>query len=600
MAMVGMLLVLLGVTSMVIIGGMKQLGSTDTNNGSLSEESHNQISLTLQRGNRYQAETLSATGIRLAIQWLVQQSAAPTNTTAFAPSSVSNFFGATTDTGWTKLTFSQSPTVNQLSGPVQINGDVYVKFYPYASNNTGARKMYAIESRGEYMGYSFLSRIFVRQNSFSRYAYFSDTCPTSWWVAGLTRFQGPVHVNGVDTTGTAVDPAAALSMIWTKDLGSTGGRLFTYSESDYFTTAMASSQLKWYRKRTTGTTLETPSTNNWTYVTAAAVSPQTAIPLIPMPAANTNQRTAALGTATAITTVGVQVPGVGTPSAGIYINGDIRDINLSTSGTGNTTQIVTLIQYNATTQKDVRTTITMNPVTNTTVVKVENRTNTTNTWNIASTGTWTTASTTNYTGGVTNGVIYVNGNIGEQTGTRRGGLSGSVANAVTDAGGVVTRPWGMLIATEQTKSVNINGGIVYQNLISDSTNANNLLSTSAAALTNSGMLGLVAGNMQLVDSDDGGTALTNISVHAVCMAYSTFNATNPTTRTAGAFNLIGGYIVKTNGTFGTALPDGTVQNGFLMNRNFDQRVTDSPPPSFPAVEKNYQIMSYQRAVTSLG
>lgn len=606
MAMVGTLLVLLGITSVVIVGAMQGLSNAQVFNGSLSEDSHNQLSQASQRGNRFQAEVLSETGLRLAIQWLVQQAPAPGNTTAFAPSSVSNFYNGLTDSGWTKLNFSQGPSASQLADIPQVAGDIYIRFYPFASNSTGSRKMYAIESRGEYMGFTFLSRVFVRQNSFSRYAYFSDSCPTSWWVTGLTRFQGPVHINGVNSAGTAVDSAALLNVIWTRDVSATNARLFTYTESDYFTTSMASSQLKWYRKQGTNTNLQTPSTSNWTYVTAAAVAPQTGVPLITMPVANTNQRTAALGGATAITSVGVQIPGVGSPSAGVYINGDVKDMTLNTfdliggtyaAGLGGTSQVMEVIQYNATTQKDIKTVIEMIPGSSTTNLYVYQRNNTNAAWDNG--GTWNFSSGTSFTG-VPNGVVYVNGNIGEQTGSRRGGLSGAVANSIVDVNGNVTRQWGMLIATEQTKSVNINGGIVYRNLISSTTNPHNYLSTAASAPLTSGMLGIVAGNMQIVDNDDGGTALTNVSVHAVCMAYGTFNATNPSTRAAGAFNLIGGYIVKVNGTFGSALPNGTVENGFLMNRNFDQRVTDYPPPAFPAVEKNYQIMSYQRAVSSLG
>jgi hypothetical protein len=604
MAMVGTMLVLLGVTSMVIVGAIQGLNNAQVFNGSLSEDSHNQLSQSNQRGNRFQAEVLSETGIRLAIQWLVQQTTAPANTAAFSPGSVANFYNGTESTGWTKLTLAQGPNTNQLASIPQVPGDIYVRFYPFSTNSTGSRKMYAIESRGEYMGFIFLSRIFVRQNSFSRYAYFSDTCPTSWWVTGLTRFQGPVHVNGVNTAGTAVDSAATLSMIWTSMVAATSSRIFTYADTDYFTTAMAASQLKWYRKTSTGTSLSTPASNRWTNVTAAAVAPQTGVPLVPMPVANTNQRVAALGGATAITSIGVQIPGVGAPTAGVYINGDIKEMYLKTfdqlggtyaPGLGDTSQQIQVIQYNATTQKDIKTVVDMIPGSNTTNVYVYQRSNTNAAWDNG--GAWTYSTGTTYTG-VPNGVIYVNGHIGEQTGTMRGGLSGTIANSIM-VNGAVTRQWGMIIATEQTKGININGGIVYRNLISNSTNPNNILSTAAAATAQSGMMGLVAGDMRLTDTDDGGTALTNVSVHAICMAYNTFNATNPSTRAAGVFNLIGGYIVKNNGTFGSALPDGTVENGFLMNRNFDQRVTDTPPPAFPAVEKQYQILSYQRAVTSL-
>jgi len=598
MAMVAVMLVLFGITALSVIGVIEATRA-QSSEGDITQDSKNTLGLAMRRGDQYQAQVLSEAGIRMAIQWLVLQQQTPNNTTTFAPSAVADFYGGSTQNGnWTKVTFAQGPTSSELSGVGQVNGDIYVKFYPYSTNSTvGYRKMFAIESRGEYGGRTFLSRVFVRQNSFARFAYFSDVCPTSWWVYGMTRFQGPVHINGINSAGTGVDTAATLSIIWRRQ---SSKEIFTYPDSDYFTTAMSASQLMWYRYvSSSSTTAQTPSSStDWLYVTKAGVAPQTGMPIITMPTATSQQQSSALGTASAITSIGVQIPGTSSPTAGIYVNGDVWDLNLTTSGTSNTTQIMTLYQNDPVANKDIRTTITLDPVANTTVLKVEKRDNATDAFNISATGTWTTTSTTNYVG-VPNGVVYVNGNIGEQSGSLRGGLSGAVANSVVDGNGVVTRTWSMNIVTEQSKTVNINGGIVYQNLISSSSNANNLLSTAAAPLTASGMLGLVAGNIKLVDTDDGGTALTNISVHAACMAYGTFNATNPTTRAVGAFNLLGGYIVKTNGTFGTALPTGAQETGFLVNRNYDQRLADTPPPAYPAADKSYQIVSYQRAVTPL-
>ena len=598
-AMVGTLLVLLGVTSLIVVGMMRN-NTTRQASGSISDEAANELGQTLRRGNQYQAQVLSETGIRMSLQWLVDQTLTPANTTAFAPSSVASFYGATTQSGnWSQLTYSMGPTSSELSGAGQVNGTIRVKFYPYTSNASGGRKMFAIESEGSISGRTFLSRVFVRQNTFARFAYFSDVCPTSWWVSQLSRFQGPVHINGVDNTGTAVDTAARMNIIWRNDVATTTARIFTYTGTDYFTTAMASSQLLWYRATSTSTTLSTPSsTTNWGYVTASSTAPLASQPIISVPTATTDQRNAALGTATAPTApVGVIVPGVGAPTAGVYVKGDVRDFNLKV-GTSNTTQVLEFVQYNSTSQKDVWSVVTMDPVANTTTLVVKERTNTTGAWTIdTSSGSWTTTTNASYTG-VPNGVVYVDGNIGEQTGSRRGGLSGVVANSVVTSG-VVTRSWAMTIVTEATKTININGGIVYQNLISNSSNTANYLSTSAASNSTSGQLGIVAGTMQLVDTDDNSNALTNISVHGACMAYTTFNATNPTTRATGAFNLIGGYIVKTNGTFGTALPNGTMQNGFLINRNYDQRLADTPPPYYPATDRSYVIASYQRAVTSL-
>ena len=593
-AMVGTLLVLLGVTALIVVGTLRNSDTTErSGSGSVSEESGNEMAQVMRRGNYYQAQSLSESGIRMAIQWLVDQSNTPNNTTAFAPSSSAAFYGAATQTNnWSMLSFNLGPDGNQLSGAGQVTGQIWVKFYPYTSNATSGRKMFAIESEGRVGGRTYLSRVFVRQNTFAKFAYFSDVCPTSWWVTGLARFQGPVHINGVDSTGLAIDNAARMNIIWRNGGTKSQRRLFTYTDTDYFTTAMPASQLLFYRTDGNTTWSETPSTtsSNWDWITAANRPPLGNQPIIKPPAATTDQRNAALGSGT--------VPTAPVGVAGIYVKGDVRDFNLKV-GSANTTQVLELVQYNATSKKDVWTTITMDPVANTTVLLVKERSNPTNTWSIdTATCTWSTTTNTNYTG-IPNGVVYVDGNIGEQSGLRRGGLAGIVANNVVTSG-TLTRSWAMNIVTEQTKAININGGIVYQNLISNNSNTANYLSTAASAnSTTSGTLGIIAGSMQIVDNDDNGNGLTNISVHGACMAYNTFNATNATTRAIGAFNLIGGYIVKVNGTFGTSLPNGTQENGFLINRNFDQRLAESPPPFFLATERSYMIVSYQRAVSSL-
>jgi hypothetical protein len=282
-AMISTLLVLLGITSLIVVGMVRS--SNRQASGSLSEETGNQFEQTARRGYQYQAQSLSETGIRLSLQWLVNQTTTPTNTTSFAPSSVSNFYGGTTATNrWSKLTLAMSPTSTQLSGVPAQSGEIYVKFYPYTSNASGGRKMFAIESEGRIQGRSYLSRVFVRQNTFARFAYFSDVCPTSWWVTQLTRFQGPVHINGLNTAGTAVDTAARMNMIWRNNISSTSARLFTYTDPDYFTTAMTSSQLLFFRTDGNTTWSEIPTTTtNWGFVTTREMRPLERVRFLVLP-----------------------------------------------------------------------------------------------------------------------------------------------------------------------------------------------------------------------------------------------------------------------------------------------------------------------------
>mgnify|MGYP001549604550 FL=1 len=94
------------------------------------------------------------------------------------------------------------------------------------------------------------------------------------------------------------------------------------------------------------------------------------------------------------------------------------------------------------------------------------------------------------------------------------------------------------------------------------------------------------------------------------MAYDTFDAENPraTTdangntvagRAAGNFKLLGGYIAKNNGTFGQVDANSNLLAGFRVNRNYDQRAADNPPPFFPSEENSFQVTSFQRVGSTL-
>jgi hypothetical protein len=212
--------------------------------------------------------------------------------------------------------------------------------------------------------------------------------------------------------------------------------------------------------------------------------------------------------------------------------------------------------------------------------------------------TWTTGTPVSYTG-KTNGVVYCDGNIGSQGTPKTGGLSGTVANHVM-SGGVVSVNSSLNIVTPPNKNVNISGGIVYANLVSDASDPENVRSTAGGAATDSGILGLVSGRVQVVDKTPSGADLTDVSVHATVMAYDTFDATNPSTRPAGSFKLLGGYIVKSSASFGvTDAATGTMINGFSLTRNYDSRTMTNPPPYYPVTSNQYLVLSYRRSATAL-
>ena len=99
--------------------------------------------------------------------------------------------------------------------------------------------------------------------------------------------------------------------------------------------------------------------------------------------------------------------------------------------------------------------------------------------------------------------------------------------------------------------------------------------------------------------DGGGAVLDYLTIHAVCMAYDTFMVVGPTTRAPGVINLLGGFIVKNNSQMGVVTLAGVVNSGFLLNRNYDQRIADDPPPNYPVADRSYQVMSFQKVNTTL-
>nr|WP_309692111.1 hypothetical protein [Armatimonas sp.] len=592
MTMVGVMILLFLLLTMLLISLLNQ-----GRGGDIGADSKSGMHLSRRRAELLGAQTISEAGVRLGLQWLMQQGAAPNNLTAFAPSDVASFYGGTTVSGWTEVAIAQGPTSTENAAVPSVAGTARIRFYPYASNATSNRKMFGIESVGLYQGYSYASRVFVRQNSFARFAYFSDTAPSGWWVAGSTRFQGPVHVNGVDSTGTAVDPAARINILWKADDGSdpySDDWIFTYPDDGYFTTAMDYSQINWQYTNGGSAYFYDPNwwSDYWEHITAAARSPKTNQPIIKMPTATTDLKNGALGGASEPVSgfVGVFVPASGsTPSAGIYVGGNVKDLNLSfATHSGHDDQVIEIIQ--GITAGEERSLLTACLVSNTLELLVYTR--------AVSTDPWTLTSTTNYTGGTSNQTLYINGDIGSQTSPYPGGLSGYIVKNQM-SGATVVRPNSWTIATDGSKTINIDGGIVYKNLVTDGSNPNNLKSSAATASVESGTLGLVSGSFRVPLLDGGGAVLDYLTIHAVCMAYDTFMVVGPTTRAPGVINLLGGFIVKNNSQMGVVTLAGVVNSGFLLNRNYDQRIADDPPPNYPVADRSYQVMSFQKVNTTL-
>lgn len=558
MALAGTMGALLVALAILLLGAL----ATSSSRGGLSSTADSALASARKRAGVQTAQNLADSGARLVLQWLSEGGMVTNPLTAKTPSQLGGgFFGATHSGGYDVLTIPQ--------GGGAGNGTVKVRVYPYTSNAVQNRRLILVETIGEFAGAQQTIRLVLMESSFARYAYFSDRTPTNWWVAGNTKFNGPVHINGLDAAGTGVDPSAVMNILWKSG---TANQIFGYNGPGSFTTSLSASQLRWHHD-TSGNLWTPPDNTTWANVMATSTAPQFEVPPIKMPLATTKQRDAALGGTIEPMSIGASVPASGgTATGGVFIKGNVDKLKLSASGPDSTIQVLDIYQTDGATQ--IRTTISIDPGADTTTVQMQ--TNSGSGW-VA--GTPTTLS------GIPNGAIYSTGHVHS--------LSGVVANNVM-SGSTVEQASDFTIATASDKDLKITGGIVYANQISDASNPENLLSNAAQADATSGTLGIVSRNVHIGETDDSGAPLTDLSVHATVMAFDTFGADSPSTRTPGNFKLLGGYIARNNGTFGVATGTGDMLHGLRVTRNFDARNVTNPPPFFPNEENSFQVISYQR------
>ena len=590
MVLVAVMICLMFVLAIALIGIGKGM------NGSMNDSSRGALQLTRKRANAYQAQLLADTGLRASLQWLTVQSGAPTTLSAFRPAALDalGFWGSTVNGNYDRLSFTLS------DGSV---GTVDVRLLPFADNDTQTMKSYLVEAVGTYQGTKQIINAAVIQDTFAKYAFFSDNAPAkdSYWTAGSTVFNGPVQVNARNmvTGSPEYDANAGISIIWQNK---SGKQLFKYPYDNSFTTSAFDTQINWY-KGTTATKSAPSNSTQWSYVaTNGQPAIKTGVAAVDMPTQSNMQEVAALGSPAASVPAGPSVTVPQSASAtcgGIYINGDVDNMKLTASGTSKTTQGIEIYQNDGT--KRIKTVITIDPTLGSTgQTKIERFVST----SMADT-TFPATPVTGYPqilNGRTNGVVYTNGNIGtpgvpnssNKNGIPQtfgsGGISGTVANNLMQTSTVAKFTNDLNIVTAANKDVNISSDIIYASKTSGSPNAS------------TGVMGIVSRKVQIIqnlDTDVNGDG-ANIALDATVFAYDTFNAENPLDRPINTFTMLGGYIAKTPGLFaGIDKTTGTQWTGLTTTRNYDSRVASRPPPYFPSTGNQYKVRSYQRVGTVL-
>ncbi len=575
MALLGMMVLLFFILGIILLATLGRSSGVTTN----ADAALNQIG---QQADAQTAQDLSETGVRITHSWFQYQDTVNDIDIPFAPSTVGNdFYGASVQSGYNVIELSQAPTSVENSLSLAKPSRMRIRIYPGSDPGTGG-KIFVIQSIGECGTMQHTSRLVIRPKSFVEYGLFYDEPLSNFvWMAGTHVFTGPVHMNMRAPGTNTVDTTATHRIIW-----NTTNPLFTFAGTNYFTCAGAPSQINWWKGLITP---QTPVGSDWAAIATAGTPPQFNVPVIPFPQSTSSMKSSALSGATAPSAPGVLIPHSTATLGGIYIAGSVTGMALSTSGSNNINQILTFSQTSG--METLRSVITINRESTTTRLQTYTKTN----------GTETLTLDETYNG-ITNGLVYVDGDIGNTT-TLTGGLSGVVANSAS-----VDTPSFMTIATPTECTIQFNGSVSYQRLVNGGTSANPL-STATQADSRCGVLGIIMGRQRVVDNDSSGATIQDISLHGALMALNadggtpSTSVTNYKTRPGGKCYLLGAVAIKKDGAFGYFTYDnaGNIvsQNGFNRQRLYDLRFTDIAPPFFPVAPRTYHILSYQSGVTAL-
>ena len=609
MGMAVTMLVMMGILTITLIGTAGQhgykgvLGLTD-----------NALQASTARTRATTSFNMAESGVQYTLAWLEETSKVhPPLGNGQAP------------TGWEFSTVNNRGVVTP--DPSDPGTYFAVRIYPDQYNtdvNSPAsnEKKYLIESIGVSGGQHSIVQAYVRQGSLAQYLVLLNSWndPNNYWVSGLTTFDGPVHDNNIGADGhgangnTQTPDGQPENILWTSKAGTS--QMFTYAGDDAYSTSSPTG-IAWWRdtpggqqsppqviKNADGTT----KTNEWLNVAAGgAESIHTGTPVVPFPTSSVLQQNAATGTpAPTLNATGVTL----CPNGGIFVQGDVSEMALSATGTGNTTQVMTFTQ-GTTVQR-----VTVTPTAGTMLETLQ------------SDGTWrkdASVSATSSKPSGTNGVVYVNGNIGAQGDPKTGGLHGQVADNLV-SGGSVTHNNAMTITTPQDKSCNLDGSITYNTSRKVAVDANgnpkyidvNGAPTKdpakgtpvfvpedqdpdfAGPAGKAGTLGLISNSVLVTKKNSTGADITNFEMDGTVLASGQYDADHFGDRPVGLWENLGGYLSNTVGTFGQ-FSDKTLQleHGFNTQFNYDARMRNNPPPFFPTTGYTYSIVSWQQVAQPL-
>ncbi|MEA2553616.1 MAG: hypothetical protein QOJ65_1792 [Fimbriimonadaceae bacterium] len=429
---------------------------------------------------------------------------------------------------------SGTATLDPFNGAQALAGGSYaVTLIPDPNNSGAVLKAYTINASGTYGARTESVRLLARQQSFGKYAYFTDREISAasggriWFYSG-DRIRGPAHSNNASGSDFQIDWSTSTGPIF-QDMVTAVSSNIDYSPSDPATEAEFS---KVYKAGSRGFHL--------------GVDP------IALPNSSDAQKNAAWGSSSGFpSTTGVYVNAGG----GIYVHGN-AGIVMSTDGAGN--QVFTVTQGSTVTK------VTVDLGANEIRKQV---------------GSGAVVTTT----GVGTQVLFCSGNISS--------LSGTIANnKVNSASQTIEARSAYTIATDVNngKNITVTDNIKYATAPDVSKPYNDPANLS------SGTLGLIARNVTVASGSPtalevDGIILTGSSTTSDgSFSVADYNSKTPT----GRLKVVGGIIQKARGPVGT-LSGGTIATGYTKDYWYDGRLADSPPPFFPTTGL-YDRISWQR------
>jgi hypothetical protein len=468
------------------------------------------LHLTRHQRDRAQAFNIAESGAELAARWLKDQPYPP---------------------------FGTSP-IDPFGGPQALGeGHYEVVIIPDPKSSGSTLKTFTIFSTGTIGRRTEEVELVVREQSFGKYAYFTDKEVSSVsggpiWFMWSDKIRGPAHSNNRDGSDFRVAWGNGQGPIF-EDMVTSSGSTINYSP---------------HRPTTEPEFLQIYRTGSRGY--------QLDVDEVPLPSSSDLQRDAAWGSSSGHpTSNGVYVP----PSGGIYVRGT-SNINLAVDSGGN--QVFEITQGTTTTR------VTIDVVNHVRRVQVNSGPVTT----VPSAGT---------------GVLYSTSNIES--------LQGTVADNRLSGGPepeIIGRN-SYTIATD----VNANRYVRLTNNLGYQSRPDPQLPITDPVNLRPGMLGIIARDIRIWSNAPRDLWIDALLMAgSESTSNGSFYVENYASKPTGTLHTMGGIIQKARGPVGTFSSNG-LASGYAKDYWYDKRLADTPPPFFPTTGL-YDKVSWRRLATA--